>query len=77
MFFAGDDYNATDITQSLIFLPGSTKECFIVRIINDTINEPAEMFTISARPEGSSDPHATTTVHIVDDDGETFFAYRQ
>ena len=43
-------------------------------IINDTINEFSETFTITVRPEGSPDSPASTTVTIEDDDSEnTFF----
>ena len=72
-FHTGGDYDASDIPATLTFDAGSTEECFDVDIINDTVNEFNEEFTITVRPEGSSDLPASTTVTIEDDDGESIF----
>ena len=69
------DYDPASIPQALTFSPGDTEECFDVEIVNDTVNEPTETFTISGRPEGSSDPPASTTVTIEDDDSEEVFPH--
>ena len=50
------------------------EQCFDVEIVNDTVNEPAEMFSISVRRQGSSDSPATTHITIMDDDGKLTLA---
>ena len=73
--FTGADYDAASIPQTLTFAPGTTEQCFDVEVINDTINELTETFTVSGRPEGSSGPPASTIITIEDDDGEGLFLH--
>ena len=41
-----------------------------MEIVDDLVNEPTEVFGISARLAGSATQDAVTTVIIVDDDGK-------
>ena len=65
----GSDYNASSIPATLAFPPGSTEQCFNVKVIDDDVNEPSETFTITVRRQGGVGVATTTQVTIEDGDG--------
>ncbi len=71
---AGSDFSA--VSGTLTFAAGETNKSFSVGIVNDSIAEPGETFTVSLKsPTGGSalGTPVTATVSIVDDDGDTLY----
>ncbi|GAB1434362.1 hypothetical protein MASR2M32_05730 [Sphaerotilus sulfidivorans] len=65
---AGQDYSA--ITGTLTFAPGETTKTLTVPVIDDTVFEGAETFTLElSNPVNTSVSKPVTTVTIVDDGG--------
>ena len=59
----------------LTFPPGTTRECTLIPIIDDSVPEDNEFFTIRVSIPGG--PTITTTVTIIDDDGiDTQITYK-
>ena len=51
-------------------MPGTTRVCREIPILDDLVDEPSETFTVIIPPSPGVDPGPPTTVTIVDDDGE-------
>ena len=68
---AGEDY--THIDEELVILPGQqeSEHCMMVNILNDTILENNETFTISLKSDeiGVNITLSEATVSIIDNDG--------
>ena len=65
-----DDYQASSITSPVTIPAGAMEVCIHVEIVNDTIYEIDEVFTISAQIQGISNASATVEVTIQDNEGE-------
>jgi hypothetical protein len=65
---AGSDYTNTNSTDDLTFEPNETTKTFTVPILNDSINEPDETFTLtlSNATNATLGTNATTTTTITD-----------
>lgn len=67
------DSDYTDVNQTLLFTPGEDRtQCFDVPIINDSIYERSERFSLSLNPLESAHIQLTNSsviVEILDDEG--------
>jgi hypothetical protein len=70
---AGADYTATSGT--LTFAPGQTSKQVVVPIVNDTVDEPAENYTVTlSAADGAAISDGTGVGTIVDDDRNGAFS---
>ena len=63
---AGGDYTPLDL-QMVTFSPGLTRICINIPIVNDSIPEPPETFTVEIPPDDDVNPGPPTTIEIIDD----------
>ena len=84
-FMCLDGSGFTTDVESVIFQPGSQRECVDVEILDDNIVEtpPEETFTIVVTPvepnpyRATARPNSEVPVTIVDDDGKMDFPFSQ
>ena len=67
------DYSSASLIQSITFAPTENRQCFNVDIIDDMVVETNETFAACVRTDSDFveiGPNNSTTVVIVDNDGE-------
>lgn len=65
------------LSQTVTFVPPSTRSCFNISIVNDEVFEPTDTFAITIQPR---DPRVvvsqgTFTVTIIDENGKTLLHF--
>jgi hypothetical protein len=70
---SGVDYDPIPDPTMVTFMMGNPIQCTTLSIVSDDIDEPEEMFTITATPGSAqiSIPVPTVNVFITDDDCES------
>jgi acetyl esterase/lipase len=69
---SGDDFTAT--AGTLTFAPGETQKTISVPLVNDSVSEPSETFTVTLSASGAVITSGTANIRIEDDDVQAVFS---